>query len=141
MECFIATTQKHFYDQVIVRKEVFIIEQQVPINEEFDIHDCEAIQFIAYDNEKAIGAARIRLLPDKVKVERVCVLKEYRKYGVGKLMMTTIEDYTKEHTTLKKLGLNAQLTALPFYQKLGYQEYGDIFLDANIEHKSMIKEI
>ena len=141
MQCIIATKQEHFYDQILIRKEVFIIEQEVPINEEYDEHDKTAIQFIVYDDQKAVGAARFRVVENKGKVERVCVLKSYRKNGVGKLLMDTIEHYAKTQTTVDKLVLGAQMTALPFYKKLGFTEYGDIFLDANIEHMSMDKKI
>lgn len=140
MKCIIAHNQKHFYDQVIIRSEVFLIEQNVPIKEEIDFYDRSAIQFIAYDEDTPIGAARFRIIDGKGKVERVCVKKAYRKKGVGKLIMNTIEEYAKTQN-ITHLVLSAQLTALPFYQKLGYQEYGDVFLDANIEHKMMDKRL
>lgn len=140
MKCIIAHNQKHFYDQVIIRSEVFLIEQNVPIKEEIDFYDRSAIQFIAYDEDTPIGAARFRVIEGKGKVERVCVKKAYRKKGVGKLIMNTIEEYAKTQN-ITHLVLSAQLTALPFYQKLGYQEYGDVFLDANIEHKMMDKRL
>ena len=140
MKCIIAHNQKHFYDQVIIRSEVFLIEQNVPIKEEIDFYDRSAIQFIAYDEDTPIGAARFRVIERKGKVERVCVKKAYRKKGVGKLIMNTIEEYAKTQN-ITHLVLSAQLTALPFYQKLGYQEYGDVFLDANIEHKMMDKRL
>lgn len=140
MECIIASTQKHFYDQVLVRSDVFLIEQKVPIKEEIDILDAEAIQFIVYDEEKPVGAARFRIVDGKGKVERVCVLKTYRQNGIGRIMMDKIEEYAKEQG-IQKLVLNAQLSALPFYNRLGYKAYGEIFLDANIEHKAMEKYI
>jgi len=140
MICIIAKNQKHFYDQVIVRSKVFLIEQKVPIIEEIDTFDAEAIQFIAYDNNKPIGAARFRIVEGKGKIERVCVIKSYRKKGVGRLIMNTLEKYA-ENQNIKHLILSAQLQALPFYRKLNYREYGNIFLDANIEHKMMDKYI
>ncbi len=140
MKCIIAHNQKHFYDQVIVRSEVFLIEQKVPIKEEIDVLDSEAVQFIVYDEDKPIGAARFREVEGKGKVERVCVLKQYRKQGIGRLLMDYIEDYARKQN-IKKLVLNAQLSALPFYRALGYKEHGEIFLDANIEHKTMDKQL
>lgn len=140
MECIIATTQKHYYDQVRIRSEVFHLEQNVPIIEEIDELDNEAIQFIVYEKGIPIGAARFRLVDGRGKVERVCVIMKYRIKGVGRLIMSKIEDYAQS-IQVNKLILNAQLSALPFYEKLGYIAYGDIFLDANIEHKSMCKEI
>ncbi|HEY8364681.1 MAG TPA: GNAT family N-acetyltransferase [Haloplasmataceae bacterium] len=140
MYCIIAHEQKHFYDQIIIRSEVFLIEQNVPIKEEIDELDREAIQFIVYDEDTPIGAARFRIIDNYGKIERVCVLKTYRNHGVGRLIMNTIEDYAKEEG-IKQLKLSAQLTALPFYQKLGYTAYGDIYLDANIKHQMMKKDL
>ena len=75
MKCIIATEQKHFFDQVLVRKDVFIIEQKVPIEEEFDEIDREAVQFVVYHGDQAIGAGRFRIIDNKGKIERVCVRK------------------------------------------------------------------
>jgi predicted GNAT family N-acyltransferase len=141
MNCIIARTQEEIFDQILIRKEVFIIEQKVPINEEFDELDKTAIQFIVYDGMNPVGAARFRTIDKKGKIERVCVLKEYRKLGVGKLLMNTIENYAMKNTSVDHFYLNAQLTALPFYERLGYIPQGDIFLDANIEHKAMTKRL
>lgn len=140
MKCIMAKTQKHFYDQVRIRSEVFLIEQNVPIIEEIDELDNEAIQFIAYNDDIPIGAARFRVVDGKGKVERVCVKFSYRKKGVGRLIMDKLEEYAKDNN-INNIKLNAQLSALPFYEKLGYTAHGEIFLDANIEHKSMIKTI
>ncbi|ERJ12574.1 GNAT family N-acetyltransferase [Haloplasma contractile] len=141
MNCLVCSEQKHFYDQVRVRKEVFIIEQKVPIEEEYDVYDSDAIQFIVYDGEKPVGAARYRIVKKRGKIERVCILKEYRKKGVGRLLMNSMENHIKLHADVNELILNSQCTALDFYRRLGYQEFGDLFLDANIEHKSMKKLI
>ncbi|QVK18128.1 GNAT family N-acetyltransferase [Mycoplasmatota bacterium] len=140
MKCIIAQNQKHFYDQVIVRSEVFVIEQKVPIDEEIDNLDAIALQFIVYDEEKPVGAARFRIVDGLGKIERVCVLKSYRKKGVGKLIMNTIEDYARKQR-IHQMILNAQLTAIPFYKQFGYTDHGEIFLDANIEHKAMHKAL
>ena len=141
MKCFVATTQRHFYDQVRIRNTVFLLAQNVPIEEEIDTLDNDAIQFIVYDDDTPIGAARLRIVDNTGKVERVCVLKSYRKQGVGKLIMDTLEHYAESQHQTEQFILNAQLTAIPFYNALGYEEYGDIFLDANIEHRSMRKTI
>lgn len=141
MKCIIAQEQKHFYDQVLVRKQVFIMEQQVPVEEEFDEYDRDAVQFVVYDGDRPIGAGRFRILNNKGKIERICVLKPYRKRGVGRLLMETIEAYARTNTDVDVLILGAQLQAIPFYEKLGFTAYGEVFLDANIEHRWMKKDI
>lgn len=141
MECIIATNQAHFYDQILVRKEVFIKEQFVPIDEEYDELDKFATQFIVYDGEQAVGAARVRILTDYGKIERVCVLKSHRKRGVGKRLMEAMENYLVHTKGITKARLSAQVSAIPFYEKLGYTAYGPYYLDANIEHRMMEKDL
>jgi len=141
MECLIATKQEHFYDQILIRTNVFIIEQNVPIEEEFDELDKTATQFIVYDQGKAIATARLRVLGDKAKIERVCVVKEARGKHVGSFIMEAMETHAKGLPGITHMGLNAQLTALPFYERLGYEAYGPVFLDAKIEHRAMRKHL
>jgi predicted GNAT family N-acyltransferase len=87
--------------------------------------------------------ATVRLLPmedQKIKVQRMAVLSEYRQKGLGKIIMQAAETFAKEQC-YHSLILGAQLTAVSFYERVGYQAEGDIFLDAGIEHVTMTKEI
>ncbi len=134
MKVIIAKTQKEIMDNILVRGKVFIIEQMIDWAIEFDGLDESAVLFTAYIDDCPIGAAR--LLNDKV--GRVATLKEYRKQGVGKAIMLKIEEYAKSKG-MKKLRLHAQLYVKDFYEKLGYEPYGDIFQEAEIDHISMEK--
>lgn len=127
-----------------VRMQVFVIEQKVPEEEELDAYDASAIHLLARvktstQDSKIVGTARLLDKGNGLgKIGRVAVLKEYRGMGVGaalmaKLEMTTIEEGFRE------IVLEAQLHAIPFYEKLGYIAEGGIFLDANIEHRLMRK--
>jgi predicted GNAT family N-acyltransferase len=124
-----------------VRKKVLVDEQGVPLHLELDEFDNTAIHFIVKDGEQTIGAARLREYENKVgKVERVCVLQPYRGKKLGFLIMQKVEEYARDHG-FKKLRLNAQSYAIPFYEKLQYNVISPEFMDAGIPHRSMEKTI
>jgi len=124
-----------------VRMKVFVEEQGIPQHLEIDEFDDTAAHFIVQDGEQTIAAARLReILPGVGKVERVCVLKEYRGQRLGVFIMKHIEQYAIDNG-LKKLKLNAQSQATPFYEKLGYIVTSPEFLDAYIPHRAMEKQI
>ncbi|MEK9197567.1 GNAT family N-acetyltransferase [Ureibacillus sp. 179-F W5.1 NHS] len=124
-----------------VRRKVFVEEQGVPEHLELDEHDATAIHFIVNDEDKTIAAARLREIESQVgKVERVCVLQPYRGKKLGLLIMKKVEDYAIAKGW-KKLKLNAQSYAIPFYEKLNYEVTSPEFLDAGIPHRAMEKMI
>lgn len=133
-------TKNQLIDHYLIRKTVFIEEQNVSYEDEFDLKEKEKIPFVVYDNKKPIGAARINIFSDYIKIERVCILKEHRSKGIGVFIMKHLEDYSK-NLSIKELRLSAQVQALGFYEKLGYIKYGEMFLDANIPHYKMKKTL
>src|SRR5687767_14298637 len=122
----------------LVRMKVFVEEQNVPPWEEMDEFDESAEHFVAICDGKIVGTAR---LVDKgggvAKIGRVAVIEEHRGRGLGKALMLAIAESarTRYHT----LTLDAQLQVIPFYESLGYSAEGEIFLDANIEHRRMTR--
>ncbi|MCH7320719.1 GNAT family N-acetyltransferase [Solibacillus sp. MA9] len=124
-----------------LRKEVFVKEQGVPLTLELDEHDATAIHFIVNDGNDTIATARLREIEPKIgKVERVCVLSSYRGKRLGVLIMETVEQYASS-IDFQKLKLNAQSYAVPFYEKLGYVVTSPEFMDADIPHRAMEKEM
>ncbi|MFH5882477.1 GNAT family N-acetyltransferase [Liberiplasma polymorphum] len=136
MNVVIANDKKSILDHYFIRGQVFVIEQEISWALEFDDWDYEATFFVLYDEDAPIGAARLY----KNKVGRVAVLKEHRHKKAGSVIMDAVEAYAKTQG-IKTLELGAQCYIIPFYEKLGYVAYGDIFLDADIEHRMMKKEI
>jgi predicted GNAT family N-acyltransferase len=134
----IVNSQKELEEAYSVRNRVFVEEQDVPAEEEIDQYEKDCTHFVLYENKEAVGAGRFRVLDGYGKVERICVLKEYRKNGSGKLIMKEIEKYAHEQG-ISKLKLNAQTQAIPFYEGLGYEAVSGEFLDAGIPHRTMIK--
>ena len=135
-----AETDEQLKDAFSVRTNVFVEEQQVPHELEIDEFEQESAHFVLYDGSKPAGAGRFRVLDGKGKVERICVLPEYRGLGAGNRIMLAIEDYGKA-TGIKRLKLNSQTHAIPFYEKLGYEIVSEEFMDAGIPHKTIEKNI
>ncbi|MCM3743793.1 GNAT family N-acetyltransferase [Sporosarcina luteola] len=141
VEVKIASSEREQADAYDVRKKVFVEEQGVPLSLEIDEFDDTASHFIVYDEKQPIGAGRIREIgPGIGKVERVCVLKEMRGKHLGNLIMHELENYAKS-AEMTKIVLNAQSYAVPFYEKLGYTVTSPEFMDADIPHRAMEKEI
>ena len=116
-----------------IRKKVFVEEQQVPMDEEIDGYDPECVHVIARVDDNIVGTAR--LLPNHY-IGRMCVLKEYRGLGAGGRMLEFLLEHAREQR-IPNLMLNAQITALPFYQKYGFAADSEVFIEAGIEHKHM----
>ncbi|WP_445486873.1 GNAT family N-acetyltransferase [Niallia sp. 03133] len=140
MEVVVVKNDKEMKDALYVRRTVFVDEQQVPEEEEIDQFEQDSIHFVLYDESKPIGAGRYRIFDEYGKVERICILKESRKGGSGKTLMNKIEEYAKKNGA-PALKLNAQIQAIPFYSKLGYEVVSEEFLDAGIPHKTMKKKL
>lgn len=127
-----------------IRKKVFIEEQHVPIEierDEFDQLTEKCHHFIILIGEQAVGTIRVKLLPNNnIQLQRFCLLKEYRKKGIGGQVLFEIENYYKAKG-MKKIIFDAQCHAIPLYLACGYHEVSNVFLEAGIEHKKMEKEI
>ncbi|TVP94782.1 MAG: GNAT family N-acetyltransferase [Acholeplasmatales bacterium] len=136
MHVVIAETKQALLDHFRIRGEVFIVEQAIDWTEEFDADDYHATLFVLYEGNQAIGAARL----NGYKVGRVAVLKTHRHKHAGRMLMSAVEAHARQ-CAIDRLELGAQLPVIPFYEKLGYQAYGDIFLDADIEHRMMAKDL
>lgn len=125
-----------------IRKEVFVKEQGVPLSEEFDEFDtldasCKHI--LVYYNEQPVGTGRVRFVDSYGKLERICILEPYRKYGLGKVIVNVLEEIAKENG-VDKVKLHGQTHAEGFYHKLGYETASDVFMEDGIPHVLMTKK-
>lgn len=127
-----------------IRRKVFIEEQNVPEELEIDEYDesPDTQCVLLLDSEgSAAGTARFRPYgDDMLKIERVAVLKEQRRNGAGKAIMAAVEAEA-EKAGYPCVKLAAQLHARGFYERLGYQAFGETYLEAGIEHVDMVKRI
>ncbi|WP_416825589.1 GNAT family N-acetyltransferase [Ectobacillus polymachus] len=140
MKAKYVTTELERNDAFFIRKTVFVEEQGIPIQDEFDQYEDVANHIVIYNNEEPVGAGRLRIVDNVAKLERICVLASYRKYGVGKLIVTTMEDLGKEKGMTKAM-LHGQTQAEHFYKKLGYHTITEPFMEDGIPHVIMVKEL
>lgn len=114
-----------------IRETVFVQEQNVPIDMEWDEFDAQAVHILAYVQGQAVGTARF--LHDG-SISRVAVLKQWRGLGVGRQMVLYLTALAKQRQ-YTKVHLHAQVSAFDFYQKLGFELVGDTFEEAGILHQ------
>lgn len=124
-----------------VRRAVFIDEQHVREDEEFDALDAESTHFVVAVAGEIVGTARLRRVvgDDGVargKVERVAVLARARKSGAGRALMEAVHARATRDG-LRELFLAAQLEAIPFYERVGYAAHGEEFVQERIRHRWM----
>ena len=124
-----------------IRNLVFCEEQKVSKEIEFDGLDQFCNHYLAKINELPIGTARVREQKKGIfKIERMAVLKRYRKKGVGKAIIKKILKHYLNLNNINKLILNSQIEAKDFYKKFGFVEVGKEFIEANIKHQKMTYE-
>ena len=136
-----AETESAVADAFAVRREVFIEEQGVSEDEEMDGRDDEATHFVAYEDGRPVGCARVRVPEADVgKVERVAVRETAREQGVGTAVMEAVEAWATDRG-LSVLKVNAQTRVETFYGRLGYETTSDVFQEAGIDHVAMRKRV
>lgn len=119
----------------LVRQEVFIDEQRVPSELEWDDRDALCRHVLALDGTTPIGTGRLDVDYDG-KVGRLAVRASHRRTGVGALLMARLHELARD-AGLPRVWCNAQVVAAPFYERLGYVATGAHFLEADIEHVRM----
>ena len=121
-----------------VREVVFVQEQQVPVELEWDAMDPLCFHVLAVDGEgQALGTAR--LTPER-KIGRMAVLAPYRGQGIGEAMLAALLDEARQRGW-PEVSLHAQLHALPFYARAGFVPSGPRFEEAGIGHREMRRRL
>ena len=102
-----------------IRKEVFIKEQNVPLDIEIDGLDLESEHFIAYLNNEPIGCARIRTNKNYTKLERIAIIKKHRYKGFGTQLIKFLIDYCRKKN-FGEIIIHSQTCVIDFYEKFGF---------------------
>ncbi|MDE6660436.1 MAG: GNAT family N-acetyltransferase [Anaeroplasmataceae bacterium] len=123
-------------DSKALRTEVFIEEQNVPIELEIEADEDKYIHCCIYKENLLVAYARVYLSNPAI-IGRVCVKKSYRGLGFGRKVMELAEEQIPLN---REITLHAQKHAKEFYKSLGYEKVGQIFTEANIEHIKMNKK-
>ncbi len=120
-----------------VREAVFVHEQHVPREEEYDEHDATAHHYLALADGEPVGAARWRPTANGVKLERFAVLAPYRSAGVGGVLLRRVMADARAAHPAAPLYLHAQVQAQLFYQRHGFVPEGELFYECEIPHYKM----
>ncbi len=142
------------HELIMLRTLIFMQEQNVSAEDEWDSKDETATHFLVHSAEGiAIGCARLLIeshqiieqpLTHEIQQEqhifhigRVAISKEYRKQGIGKQLMQTVIDVCLQNHPSSAIYLHAQTERIRFYQQLGFVIKGSVFMDAGIPHIEM----
>lgn len=134
-----------------IRRQVFVVEQGVPVELEQDERDSSADHLLAVVDGAALGAVRLVVEPAGFEgldlglgpvghLGRLAVSATARGQGLGAVLVRAVEDRAQE-LTLAAIYLGAQTHALGFYQGLGYSAFGETFDDAGIPHRHMLRTL
>ncbi|WP_019141023.1 GNAT family N-acetyltransferase [Noviherbaspirillum massiliense] len=117
-----------------IRYEVFVTEQKVPVELEWDEWDAECLHALVRDsNGNALGTGR--LLPDG-HIGRMAVRAAARGLGIGGMILRALMQAAKQRGDASVV-LNAQVHAAPFYERFGFVREGEDFMEAGIPHIQM----
>lgn len=131
-----ATAPEDLQKAFTIRDNVFVHGQNVPARLEHE-HDDISHHFLATVDNIPVGAARWRKTEQGYKLERFAVLKEYRGKGIATAMINSVLSDLPQDATY--IYLNAQIEAVPVYEKNGFIKIGEQFEEAGIQHFKMVK--
>jgi|TARA_B110000208_G_scaffold192062_1_gene262410 predicted GNAT family N-acyltransferase len=123
-----------------IRETVFILEQKIDSSLEWDNVDNLSTHVLLRNNNLDIGCARFFYKENYIKLERMAILKKYRKQGFGSLLIESIVKHIRGGETLMII-ISAQVAAIPFYKKQGFVLVGDSYIEAGINHHQMVLNI
>ena len=124
-----------------LRYEVFCVEQGVSLEEELDGRDDEALHLVVVDDGEVVGTCRLLAERPEVKLGRMAVAHLAPRPRAGGRAAGRGRRPRARAAARERIALAAQLTARALYERAGYAPYGDVFLDAGIEHVMMGKAL
>lgn len=124
-----------------IRRIVFVDEQRVAREEEYDEYETSSQHFLARSADGTpCGTARWRRTSNGVKLERFAVLLQFRGQGVGTALVRAVLDdvFSQQPEPIERIYLHAQVTAMPLYERFGFVAVGPLFEEAGIQHYKMV---
>jgi Acetyltransferase (GNAT) family. len=123
-------------DSYYVRREVFIKEQCIDESLEWDEMDAQGEHIVIYIDGKPVATGRLIVVDGQYMLGRIAVLKEYRGRNLGRVLVENLMKRAFEKGA-REIYIHAQTQVRKFYEKLGFEAYGDTYEEAGIEHISM----
>ncbi len=141
VSCRIVTTDADLEGAFAVRREVFVDEQGVDEETEYDGLDGEAVHVVVTEGQRIVGTARVRFPAEgTAKIERMAVLKRLRRRGIGTRIMSFLaEELTNRR--VKQVVLHSQCAVTGFYESCGFEQTGSPFWEAGIRHIEMHRRL
>ncbi len=124
-----------------LRRAVFVDEQGFDGDQEFDAHDESALHLLVRDGDRPIAAARLIDQGDTGRIGRICVAREHRGQGLGAVLVRFGIDHYAAQPGVSSVVLGAQVTAMPFYAKLGFVPDGEVYDDEGVPHQEMRRAV
>jgi predicted GNAT family N-acyltransferase len=123
-----------------LRHRVFCVEQGVPKREEIDGRDGEALHLVAVADGRVLGTCRLLFAERTVQFSRLAVDPAARRMGLATRLLREAEREARAHGA-RRIVLHAQTYARELYVAAGYEEHGQRFVEAGIEHVAMEKRL
>lgn len=127
-------TLRELHAVLLVRSEVFVVEQKICQVAEVDEDDPQCFHVIVQASGKIIGTARLLPSDGGIKVGRVAVLPGCQGQGVGSAMMRSIHDWLDGRPSK----MSAQAHLEKWYTSLGWYRVGEVYEEAGIPHLPMV---
>ncbi|HXO08379.1 MAG TPA: GNAT family N-acetyltransferase [Solirubrobacteraceae bacterium] len=123
-----------------LRHEVFCDEQGVPVREELDGRDHEAMHLVAVSGTEVLATCRLLFVGATVQFSRLAVRASARRRGIATALLQRADEEARAGGA-RRLVLHAQTYARPLYDAAGYEPRGRVFMEAGIEHVAMEKYV
>ena len=121
-----------------IRTEVFVKEQKCLASEEFDELDAVAKHYLLFENELPVATGRYRRTDKGIKIERIATLESARGKGYASIIVNHLmAEASVAYPDCSYFYLHAQVSVMPLYSSLGFQAYGETFIEADIVHQAM----
>lgn len=136
-----AGTDPALREALLIREEVFVQEQGVPLELEIDDHDGICWHALArVDDLPAATARLVTLDADRIKIGRVATRQPYRHRGLASQLVQLLMEHGRRQGHTEAV-LDSQLAAMPLYEALGFVAEGEIFMDADLPHRRMRRKL
>jgi YbgC/YbaW family acyl-CoA thioester hydrolase len=129
-------------DAGAIRTEVFVQEQKIPADMEWDAADAECVHAVAYNRlGMAVGTGRLlEHVPGVAKIGRMAVRRPLRGSRVGRAVLEALMQAARDQGD-REVILHAQMSAEPFYRRAGFHQRGPVFDEAGIAHVEMVRAL
>lgn len=140
LKTFDELSKEELYEILKLRVDVFVVEQNCPY-EEIDSKDLDCYHLFCTDKGEIIAYLRILkkgVSFDNISIGRVVIKNNYRKLGLGRVMLTKALLYIKNELKEETIKISAQHYLIEFYESLGFNPISDVYLEDGIPHINMI---